>query len=90
MIVNVGDMLEIWTGGYFTSTPHKVIDNSGQHRFSFPYFAVPRFDVSVSPLHNKNEFDRGPMQVGEVSKQIWHSNWPNADAVEQVIDPYIA
>jgi len=41
--VNIGDLLEVWSGGYLVSTPHKVINTSGTERYSFRYFAVPRF-----------------------------------------------
>ena len=50
LIVNIGDMLELWSGGYFVSTPHKVVTRAGHDRYSFPYFAVPRYDVLVAPL----------------------------------------
>ncbi|MBT8099220.1 MAG: isopenicillin N synthase family oxygenase, partial [Gammaproteobacteria bacterium] len=49
LIVNIGDLLEIWSGGYLVSTPHKVVNDSGKERFSFPYFVVPRYDTVVRP-----------------------------------------
>ena len=91
LIVNVGDMLEIWSGGYFVSTPHKVINPPEQERYSFPYFAVPGFDTRVEPLNQalvSKDFDRTPMHVGEVSSKIWQSNWPDAEPVEECYDPY--
>ena len=50
MVVNIGDLLELWSGGYFVSTPHKVVNASGKERYSFPFFIVPRHDVVVEPL----------------------------------------
>ena len=49
-VVNIGDMLELWSGGRLKSTPHRVVNRSGHERYSFPYFAVPRHDVVVAPL----------------------------------------
>lgn len=89
LIINVGDMLEIWSGGYFMSTPHKVVNNSGLDRYSFPYFAVPRFDVLVQPLINLPEANRRSMHAGEVSAKIWRSNWPDAEPVDACYDPAI-
>ncbi len=94
LIVNVGDMLEIWSGGYFMSTPHKVVSPKGQHRYSFPYFAVPRYDVHLESLvsHDieiENSFTHRTLHVGDVSAKIWQSNWPDAEAVDECYDPYI-
>jgi len=47
---NIGDMLEAWSGGLFVATPHRVV-NSGEERFSMPYFAATNFDTIVSPVH---------------------------------------
>lgn len=90
LIVNIGDMLEVWSGGYFVSTPHKVVNKKGDERYSFPYFAVPRFDVNVTPLREiQPGFNRAAMTVGEVSRKIWQSNWPDAGAIETDYDPAI-
>ena len=79
LIVNIGDLLELWSGGYFVSTPHKVVNTSGKERYSFPYFAVPRFDTVVEPLTTPNpDFDRSAVHVGNVSREVWRTNWPDA------------
>ena len=88
LVVNIGDMMEIWSGGHFVSTPHKVINRSGKERYSFPYFAVPRYDVVVKPLREPVPgFERAEMHSGDVSRKIWLSNWPNAAPIEAELDP---
>lgn len=91
LIVNVGDMLEIWSDEYFVSTPHKVVNTSGRERYSFPYFAVPRYDTLIHPLAGKKTQAQKSreMHCGDVSAKIWQSNWPDAAAIEQRYDPYI-
>ena len=37
-ICNIGDMLDLMTGGYYRSTPHRVLNTSGGGRLSFPFF----------------------------------------------------
>ena len=79
MVVNIGDLLELWSGGYFVSTPHKVVNTSGKGRYSFPFFIVPRHDVVVAPLINcQPGFERAPVPVGQVSREVWRTNWPEA------------
>ncbi|WP_242045365.1 2OG-Fe(II) oxygenase family protein [Anabaena catenula] len=46
-ICNIGDMLELMTGGLYKSTPHRVKNISAKNRLSFPFFFDPNFDVEV-------------------------------------------
>jgi isopenicillin N synthase-like dioxygenase len=87
LIVNIGDLLELWSGGYFVSTPHKVVNQSGQERYSFPFFTVPRHDVTVAPLVTPQPgFDRKPVPVGSVSREVWRTNWPDVEPGDQGFD----
>jgi isopenicillin N synthase-like dioxygenase len=76
MLVNTGEMLELWSGGRFPATPHRVVNRSGRERYSFPWFLVPRHDVVVEPLVEPVPgFDRSPMPVGALSAEVWRTNW---------------
>jgi len=50
-VVNIGEMLEIATGGYLRATDHRVVSPAaGVDRYSIPFFLGPRLDAVVEPL----------------------------------------
>jgi isopenicillin N synthase-like dioxygenase len=48
-IVNIADMLEIWSNGAFVSTTHRV-RKVAEERYAFPLFFNVDYDVLVAPL----------------------------------------
>ncbi len=49
-VCNIGDMLDRMTGGLYRSTPHRVKNESGRSRLSFPFFFDPNFRAEVKPI----------------------------------------
>ena len=48
-IVNIGDMMEVWTNGEFVATSHRV-RKVKEERYSFPLFFACDYDTVVEPL----------------------------------------
>ncbi len=48
-VVNIGDMLEVMTGGAFVATAHRV-RKVGEERYSFPLFYACDFHTQIKPL----------------------------------------
>ncbi|SOD74826.1 isopenicillin N synthase-like dioxygenase [Jatrophihabitans sp. GAS493] len=66
-IVNIADMLEIWTNGAFISTTHRV-RKVAEERYSFPLFFNVDYDTLVAPLERFQRADgtnKLPLKAGE-------------------------
>lgn len=50
LVVNVGDMLEVWTRGLYRATPHRVRQPVDGARMSWPYFFDPGWRVVLDPI----------------------------------------
>ena len=49
-VVNIGNMMERWSGGRFRSTMHRVHPPRLLERYAIAFFAVPDHDTAVRPL----------------------------------------
>ncbi|CAN4107629.1 unnamed protein product [Withania somnifera] len=49
-IVNVGDIIQVWSNDIYESVEHRVITSSKKERFSFPFLLSPSHYVNVEPL----------------------------------------
>ena len=60
LIINIGDMLEECSKGYYPSTTHRVLnpidDKNNQSRFSMPFFLHPRDEVVLSNKHTAKSY----------------------------------
>ena len=60
LIVNIGDMLQEASGGYFPSTTHRVVNPEGadrsKARLSIPLFCHPRPEVRLSARHTAQSY----------------------------------
>lgn len=58
--VNIGDMLQECTGGYYTSTKHQVVNPVGEasqtSRYSMPLFLHPKDEVKLSSRYTAREY----------------------------------
>src|SRR6516225_7224400 len=54
-VVNIGELLEVATGGYLKATEHRVNLDGPAERISVPYFFNPRLDAQIPVLSLPDE-----------------------------------
>ena len=68
IIVNVGDMLQNLSNGYYRSTTHRVTNNSldRNRRLSMPFFVHPRPEIDLTPV-SSTLVDLGSSKYPEIT-----------------------
>lgn len=69
-VVNVGDMLQMWTGGVYKSSLHRVLNRSGRDRYSVPFFFDGNVDCVLTPLGGGEEGKRYPTVEGHMRERF--------------------
>lgn len=54
-VVNIGDMMEVFSNGKYKAPVHRVLTNTESDRLSLPYFLAPSYSFIIRPL--KDTYD---------------------------------
>ncbi len=81
-VVNIGNMLQIWSNGEFSSTPHRVINRSGTDRYSIPLFSYARSDAPIKPILNGAVDDPNADSCELYQLKAWRRIFPIANISE--------
>ncbi|MGI9406071.1 MAG: isopenicillin N synthase family dioxygenase [Hyphomicrobiaceae bacterium] len=76
-VINIGNIMQIWTNGKFSSTPHRVINRGGRDRHSIPVFVYPGHDAPIGPLDGAAATGK-PVACGDYLRDIWKRTFPVA------------
>ncbi|KAF4310738.1 Isopenicillin N synthase [Botryosphaeria dothidea] len=68
-VVNVGDMLEKWTGGYYRSSVHRVLNPQPKDRYSVVFFFDGNLDCPLVPLNPNDAAKSSVLPGGEGGKE---------------------
>lgn len=74
-VVNVGDMLDMWTKGLYKSNVHRVINKSGGDRYSVPFFFDGNLGFVIRPLDG-SEVEGAGMTVREFMDERYARSYP--------------
>ncbi|MDH6198331.1 isopenicillin N synthase-like dioxygenase [Mycobacterium frederiksbergense] len=67
-VINIGDLMALWTGGRWTSTMHRVVNPERgvtSSRLSIPFFYQPNHDAVVEPMAPPTGRERSSVVAGE-------------------------
>jgi isopenicillin N synthase-like dioxygenase len=77
-VINIGNVMQTWSNGRFSSTPHRVINRSGRDRFSIPLFVNPNHRASIKPLIGEPDPGFTPSLYGDYQRAEWRRIFPIA------------
>lgn len=73
--MNVGDMLQMWTGGKYKSSLHRVINRSGRDRYSVPFFFDGNIETVLEPLDGSGSGNVKALTVEEHMRERFQSTY---------------
>jgi isopenicillin N synthase-like dioxygenase len=79
-VVNLGDMLQIWTNGRYKSTLHRVLTSSEYERYSIPFFYDPHFETVVDCLPTCTSDNNPPKYTSTTAGQHLVSKYKETHA----------
>ncbi|KAM7526371.1 hypothetical protein LguiA_016273 [Lonicera macranthoides] len=66
LIINVGDVLEIWSNGKYKSIEHRAVTSETNTRISFGAFVSPNIDVEIEPLKEMLSMQQKPAKYKKI------------------------
>ena len=78
-VVNIGNILQYWSNGRFSSTPHRVINRNGGDRYSIPFFVNPDFETVIQPLQDSDVASFEAFEYGKYQVDLWRDTFPIAN-----------
>lgn len=65
-VINIGDLVQVWSNDKYASTEHRASVNSARERFSVPFFFYPSHYTMMKPLEELVDEDN-PAKYHEFS-----------------------
>ncbi|CAJ2654218.1 unnamed protein product [Trifolium pratense] len=82
-IINVCDIIQVWSNDAYESVEHRATVNTEKERFSIPFFFNPGHDAEIKPLeeliNKQNPSKYMPYKWGKFFVHRLHSNFKKQD-----------
>jgi isopenicillin N synthase-like dioxygenase len=90
LVVNTGDIVQVWSNDRYTAPLHRVIASQDRDRYSLPYFFNPRYSCRYAPLpgllseHDPAHYS--PIHWGHFRKERQHGDYGDYGQEIQISD----
>ena len=84
LIVNVGDMIQVWSNDAYQAPPHRVLAMEARARLSLAYFFNPAYSAVIAPLQAPRRYRDLPW--GEFRRRRADGDFADHGAEVQIRD----
>lgn len=60
LVINIGDIVQVWSNDRYQAALHRVTANANDARYSAPFFLNPAFEANYAPLPSTVDSDHPP------------------------------
>jgi isopenicillin N synthase-like dioxygenase len=75
-VINIANLLQLWTNGRFSSTEHRVINRYGKDRYSIAFFVYPAHRTTISPVVDLSRGGVDPVICGDDMLKYFRRVYP--------------
>jgi len=90
LVVNIGDIAQVWSNDRYTAPLHRVVASSDRDRYSLPYFFNPRYSCTYAPvpgmLTDGEPAHYSPIHWGNFRKERQHGDYGDYGKEIQIAD----
>lgn len=90
LVVNIGDIAQVWSNDRYTAPLHRVVASRERDRYSLPYFFNPRYSCTYAPIPgliaDREQPHYSPINWGRFRKQRQHGDYGDYGDEIQIAD----
>ena len=86
LIINIGDIVQVWSNDRYPAPQHRVLVNSRHSRISTPYFLNPDYGYNYAPLTGSEPPRYRPINWGEFRAQRSAGDYADYGSEIQISD----
>jgi isopenicillin N synthase-like dioxygenase len=82
LVINLGDIVQVWSNDHYFAALHRVIASAYQSRYSIPFFLSPEYQMNYAPLPAMVSYTR-PARYREINWDEFLARRADGDYADQ-------